>query len=82
MREVKIYTTEVCPYCVQAKRLLTQLKVHYEEISLEDKPDLRRKLSEENNGYRTVPMIFIDGKFIGGYTELAALHKQGKLIEA
>jgi glutaredoxin 3 len=67
---------------VQAKRLLTQLKVPYEEISLEDKPELRRKLSEENNGYRTVPMIFIDGKFIGGYTELAALHKQGKLIEA
>jgi glutaredoxin 3 len=82
MREVKIYTTEVCPYCVQAKRLLTQLKVPYEEISLEDKPELRRKLSKENNGYRTVPMIFIDGKFIGGYTELAALHKQGKLIEA
>jgi glutaredoxin 3 len=67
---------------VQAKRLLTQLKVPYEEISLEDKPELRRKLSKENNGYRTVPMIFIDGKFIGGYTELAALHKQGKLIEA
>jgi glutaredoxin 3 len=67
---------------VQAKRLLTQLKVPYEEISLEDKPELRRKLSEENNGYRTVPMIFIDGKFIGGYMELAALHKQGKLIEA
>jgi glutaredoxin 3 len=82
MREVKIYTTTVCPYCVQAKRLLTQLKMPYEEINLEDKPELRQKISEENNGYRTVPMIFIDGKFIGGYTELAALHKQGKLIEA
>jgi len=82
MREVKIYTTNVCPFCVQAKRLLTQLKVPYEEINLEDKPALRQKLSEENNGYRTVPMIFIDGKFLGGYTELAALHKQGKLIES
>lgn len=82
MREVKIYTTNVCPYCVQAKRLLTQLKVPYEEINLEEKPALRQKLSEENNGYRTVPMIFIDGKFLGGYSELAALHKQGKLIES
>jgi glutaredoxin 3 len=82
MREVKIYTTNVCPYCVQAKRLLTQLKVPYEEINLEDKPALRQKLSEENNGYRTVPMIFIDGQFLGGYSELAALHKQGKLIES
>ena len=81
MREVKIYTTQVCPYCVQAKRLLTQLKLPYEELGLDDKPELRQKLSEENRGYRTVPMIFIDDQFIGGYTELLALHKQGKLLE-
>ena len=81
MREVKLYTTEYCGFCMQAKRLLTQLKVPYEDIGLDDKPDLRSKLSAENNGYRTVPMIFVDGKFIGGYTELLALHKQGKLVD-
>ena len=81
MREVKIYTTQVCGFCVQAKRLLTQLKMPYDEIGLDDNPELRQKLSQENNGYRTVPMIFIDGKFIGGYTELLALQKQGKLID-
>ncbi len=81
MREVKIYTTHICPYCVQAKRLLTQLKLPYEEIGLDDKPELRQKLSQENRGYRTVPMIFIDDQFIGGYTELLALQKQGKLLE-
>lgn len=80
MREVKLYTTQVCPFCVQAKRLLTQLKLPYEEISLDEQPELRHKLSEENNGYRTVPMIFVDGKFVGGYTDLLALHKAGKLI--
>jgi glutaredoxin 3 len=81
MREVKIYTTQFCSFCVQAKRLLAQLKLPYEEIGLDDKPELRQKLSEENRGYRTVPMIFIDGQFIGGYTELLALQKQGKLLE-
>lgn len=80
MREVKVYTTQVCPYCVQAKRLLSQVGLPYEEIGLDDKPDLRQKLSEENRGYRTVPMIFIDGAFIGGYTELMQLHQQGKLL--
>ncbi len=80
MREVKIYTTNVCTFCVQTKRLLKQLNVPFEEIGLDDKPELRQKLSEENNGYRTVPMIFVDGKFVGGYTDLLALHKQGKLL--
>lgn len=82
MREIKVYTTRVCPYCVSAKRLLSQLGLKYEEIGLDDKPDLRQKVSEENGNYRTVPMIFIDGKFIGGFTELQALHKKGQLLEA
>jgi glutaredoxin 3 len=81
MREVKIYTTFVCPYCVAAKRLLDQVGLPYEEIGLDDKPELRQKISEENGHYRTVPMIFIDGQFIGGFTDLQALHKQGKLLE-
>ena len=82
MREIKVYTTRVCPYCVAAKRLLSQLGLKYEEIGLDDKPDLRQKVSEENGNYRTVPMIFVDGKFIGGFTELQALHKKGQLVEA
>jgi glutaredoxin 3 len=81
MREVKIYTTRVCAYCVAAKRLLDQVGLTYEEIGLDDKPELRQKISAENGHYRTVPMIFVDGQFIGGFTDLQALHKQGKLVE-
>lgn len=81
MREVKIYTTRVCAYCVAAKRLLDQVGLAYEEIGLDDKPELRQKISAENGHYRTVPMIFVDGQFIGGFTDLQALHKQGKLVE-
>jgi glutaredoxin 3 len=80
MREIKVYTSSNCTFCVQTKRMLTQLKLPFEEIGLDDQPELRQKLSEDNGHYRTVPMIFVDGKFIGGYTDLLALHKQGKLL--
>lgn len=79
MKEIKVYTTEFCGFCHQAKNLLQSLKLPFEEIKLDDKPELRRQLSNENQGYRTVPMIFIDGTFIGGYTELTKIHKAGKL---
>ena len=80
MKDIKIYTTEFCWFCNQAKSLLNQLNLSYEETRLDDKPQLRRQLSEENNGYRTVPMIFIDGQFIGGYQELVDLHRSGALV--
>lgn len=80
MKEVKVYTGSSCAYCTAAKKLLQSAGVAYEEIGLDDQPELRRKLSEENGHYRTVPMIFIDGKFIGGYIELQTLHKNGQLI--
>lgn len=80
MKEVKVYTGAYCSYCTAAKKLLQTAGVAYEEIGLDDQPELRRKLSEENGHYRTVPMIFIDGKFIGGFTDLQTLHKNGQLV--
>ena len=82
MRDIKVYTTRVCTYCQAAKRLLDRLGLPYEEIGLDDKPDVRQKISEENGHYRTVPMIVIDGKFVGGFTELQSLFKQGKLLDS
>jgi glutaredoxin 3 len=76
---IQVYTTQYCGYCTAAKRLLTQLGLLFEEIPLDGKPELRERLSKENHGYRTVPMIFIDGEFIGGYTDLAERHSQGLL---
>ncbi len=80
MKDVKVYTGSNCGYCNAAKKLLQTAAVAFEEIGLDDKPELRTKLSAENGHYRTIPMIFIDGKFIGGYNDLQALHKQGKLL--
>lgn len=79
MAKVVIYTTRVCPYCVFAKKLFERLGVSFEEIGLDANPDLRAKLSDDNNGWRTVPMIFINDKFIGGFDDVNALHSQGKL---
>jgi glutaredoxin 3 len=78
--DVKIYTTKVCPYCNSAKSLFRSLHQEYEEIGLDANPDLRAQLSEENGGWRTVPMIFINGKFMGGFDDVNALHRKGQLL--
>lgn len=80
MLDVKVYTGAYCGYCNAAKKLLQTAGIPFEEIGLDDKPELRQKLSDENGSYRTIPMIFIDGKFIGGFSDLQALQKQGRLL--
>lgn len=79
MQEITVYTTPICAYCQAAKRLLTQRGLAYKEVDLAKDPDLRVKLSNENGGYRTVPMIFVGKEFIGGFTELQDLDRTGKL---
>ncbi len=78
MAKVIIYTTNSCPYCVMAKTLLNARHVAFEEIRIdldESKRDEMMKLSNR----RTVPQIFINDQSIGGYDDLAALAKSGKL---
>jgi glutaredoxin 3 len=79
VREVTLYTTPSCGFCVAAKRLLGQKNIPFKEVGLADKPELRQRLSQENGGYRTVPMIFIGEEFIGGFDELNALSQSGGL---
>ncbi len=82
MPNVIIYSQTVCPYCTSAKNLFKSLSVPFEEVNLDDKaPEFREKLSRENNGWRTVPMIFINNKFIGGFDDANKLHKNGELIK-
>jgi len=78
MSQVKIYTTSVCPYCIRAKNLFKSLNVPFEEVSLERNPGLRQQLSEQHN-WRTVPMIFVGDQFLGGFDDVNALHRAGKL---
>ena len=75
-----MYTTTWCGYCVRAKVLLEDKGIEYEEINLDDDPQFRQKLLDLTGGW-TVPQILIDGKPIGGYTELWRLDKSGRLAE-
>lgn len=78
MAKVLVYTTLVCPYCVQAKRLLDSKGVAYEEIRV-DLDAMRRQEMMERSGRRTVPQIFINGQAIGGCDDLYALERAGTL---
>jgi glutaredoxin 3 len=78
MSEVLVYTTPICPYCVMAKRLLTEKGVGFKEVDVAHDAEKRRWLTE-TTGQRTVPQIFIDGKPYGGFSDIAALDKAGKL---
>ena len=77
--EVKVYSTTFCPYCVRAKQLLERKGVAYTEINLDkEEPEVRLELTKKTN-HRTVPQIFINDQFIGGFDQLYALEKEGKL---
>jgi len=78
MKPVEIYTTPTCPYCHAAKSLLNEKGVSYTEITVLD-PELRATMTERANGRRTVPQIFIGETHVGGYDDMAALDRQGKL---
>ncbi|HEY8775218.1 MAG TPA: glutaredoxin domain-containing protein [Gaiellaceae bacterium] len=78
MARVRIYSTRWCGYCVRAKTLLESRGIEYEEISLDDDPGFRQKLFDLTGGW-TVPQILIDGRPIGGYTELWRLDREGRL---
>ena len=78
MSKVQIYTTNWCPYCNAAKALLDDKQVAYEEIDVTD-PDLRAEMMQRAHGRRTVPQIFIGETHVGGYDDLSALDRRGKL---
>ena len=80
MQAVKMYTTAVCPYCVQAKRLLKSKGVEQiEEIRIDINPQERATMMEMT-GRRTVPQIFVGATHVGGCDDLVALDSQGGLL--
>jgi glutaredoxin 3 len=78
MPEIEIYTTRYCPYCVAAKRLLSHKGVTFTEIDVSDRVE-RSKMVVRASGRMTVPQIFIGATHVGGYDELYALDRAGKL---
>lgn len=79
MKNIIIYSTLVCPYCIKAKHLLESKNVEYKEIRIDEHPELVAEVVEKSGGQKTVPQIFIDDYHVGGCDDLYALDKKGKL---
>jgi glutaredoxin 3 len=76
--KVTVYTTSYCPSCVRAKALLTRKGIAFEEIPVDGKDAMRAWLVEQT-GQQTVPQIFAGDRSLGGFSDLDALDREGKL---
>jgi glutaredoxin 3 len=76
--EVVMYRTPYCPYCVSAARLLMRKGARVREIDVSGNRDCRRWLFEAT-GMTTVPQIFINGKSVRGFDDIAELDRRGRL---
>ena len=77
--KVVVYLTPWCPYCMMAQRLLRSRDIAFESFDVSGN-DAARAWLRTNTGQHTVPQIFIGGRSIGGYTELAELDSRGQLL--
>ncbi len=80
MKPVTVYTTNMCPFCAGAKKLLERRGIPFEEINLARDPDARAELARIT-GMFTFPQIVIDGQSIGGFDELRDADRAGRLVE-
>ena len=78
---IEIYTSPLCGYCHAAKRLLGQKGLSYTEIDVSRDPARRQEMMRRA-GRHTVPQVFASGRHLGGYDDIAALERQGKLDAA
>ncbi|MDH4229926.1 MAG: FAD-dependent oxidoreductase [Nitrospirota bacterium] len=81
MKDILIYTTRACPYCIVAKRALDSRHIPYREVDITQTPQVRDELHAKT-GERTVPQIFVDGRYIGQDDELVAMVEAGELDPA
>lgn len=79
MKKVKIYTTPYCPFCIKAKKLLTNKKINFNEIDLSEYPEKLDEMIIKSNGARTVPQIFADNTHIGDCDYIHELDYKGEL---
>lgn len=80
MNKVLMYTTGYCPFCTRAEMLLTQRGVTEIEKIRIDEDTAQRTLMMERTGRRTVPQIYIGDTHVGGFDDLSALDREGKLL--
>jgi len=79
MPKIEVYSIAVCPYCVAAKNLLKAKGLEWSEVRVDTDPVQRDAMLERSGGRRTVPQIFINDQLVGGYDDLVAADRSGKL---
>ena len=79
MAKIDIYTVRYCPYCQDAKELLSQKGVSYHEIDVTGKRDVRKEMIQRAKGRSTYPQIFIGATHVGGCDDLYTLEESGTL---
>lgn len=81
MSKIEVYSTAVCPYCVAAKNLLKSKGLEWTEVRIDTDAAQRDAMLARSGGRRTVPQIFINDQHVGGYDDLVAADRSGKLGE-
>ena len=79
--DIVMYSTGWCPYCVRARALLERKGLPFREIKVDEDPAERDAMLARSGGRRTVPQIFVGDHHVGGFDDLYALDKAGKLDE-
>ncbi len=81
MSKIEVYSTAVCPYCVAAKNLLKSKGLEWTELRIDTDVAEREAMLARSGGRRSVPQIFVNDHHVGGYDDLVAANRSGKLTE-
>lgn len=81
MSKIEVYSTAVCPYCVAAKNLLKSKGLEWMEVRIDTDVAQREAMLTRSGGRRSVPQIFVNDQHVGGYDDLVAADRSGKLAE-
>ena len=79
MVKIEIYTTRHCSYCIRAKNLLAQKGASFQEIAVDDDDAKHQEMLKRSGGKQTVPQIFINDRWVGGFDDLWALEQRKEL---
>lgn len=78
MKNILMYSSDYCPFCMRAKALFSQKGYDFEEINVDGNPALRQEMIQKA-GRTSVPQIWIDGQHVGGCDEVYAMNRSGSL---
>ncbi|WP_029032782.1 glutaredoxin 3 [Salinarimonas rosea] len=79
MKPIEIYLRSWCPYCTAARALLDEKGAAYTVIDIEREPERRREMIDRAKGRTTVPQVFVGETHVGGFDDLSALDRAGRL---